>query len=426
MKTHQFMFIIFLLIGVESFGQTSLNGKCSVIQPSSTERFEKWIRNMRFSSVRKEDELLKVPVVVHILHPGDQLGEGFNIADERVQSQLRILNEDFNRLEGTNGFNSHPNGASAGVEFRLAQTDPNGNLTNGIVRVDITQQEQPPFQGSMLAFGAYHSIWDPYQYLNIWVIPGFQDTGLGEARFPKAELPGLEGLDDFKVPGFDQFHGVPVKDIDGVAINTIHFGQSDINSPYNLGRTGTHEIGHFLGLYHTWGNDGFVGSCDIDDFCEDTPNVASRTSGCPVDNKACDGSKAMIENYMDYTDDACMNIFTKDQVSRMRVVLENSPRRKSLLNSKGLYPPDDITDIEDQNKTVLSVYPNPITDRLTIDSSTKLKTMKLLDVKGSAVWVGEMDQKKVTIDLSYLDCGVYFFSFIDHKGLKQIIRLMKE
>ena len=339
--------------------------KCQVVH-SANQNFEEWLAHRKSSPTIRSEEVFQIPVVVHVIHSGEPIGEGYNISEEQIVSQIRVLNEDFRRKPGTRGFNEHPDGADAQIEFILAQTSPEGRATNGIVRVDFNSKEEPAFGASMVALGAYYSIWNPDEYLNIWAFPGFQDTGLGEARFPVSDLPGLEGESAFEIPGLDSLNGIPISKIDGVAINSIHFGESTINSNYNLGRTGTHEVGHFLGLFHVWGDEGFEGSCEIDDYCEDTPNTASRTTGCPVGKLACDNTQAMIENYMDYTNDECMNIFTQDQVDRMRTVLENSPRRKSLLTSKGLFPPDAVSKPREIFQS-FNIYPNPVKDLVFIE-----------------------------------------------------------
>src|SRR5690606_30424385 len=120
---------------------------------------------------------------------------------------------------------------------------------------------------------------------------------------------------------------------EGILINTHHFGESDLASPHNLGRTLTHEMGHYLGLLHPWGG----GDCDPNDHCADTPPVSEPVTGCPATPPlACDGQPVMIENYMNWTTDACMNTFTRDQISRMHYVLENSPRRRELSASPAL------------------------------------------------------------------------------------------
>ena len=143
-----------------------------------------------------------------------------------------------------------------------------------------------------------------------------------QARFPESDLPGLP---DERQEGWV----LPDKgEIDGVAVNAHHFGETGREGPYSLGRTLTHELGHFLGLYHTWGpNDHDADGCELDDFCTDTPPTRARLSGCSP-QLACDGTPAMIENYMDYTDDACMNIFTLEQINRMRTVFSQQSQEK--------------------------------------------------------------------------------------------------
>ncbi len=358
--------LLLLSFNVVSGQQIIHDHRCQVIHTHDP-LFEVWLSSHsdKHRVETRSNDIYQIPVVVHVIHNGEPEGEGTNLSRARIESQIRVLNEDFRRKKGTLGYNEHSDGADAKIEFVFAKSSPSGTATDGIVRINRNIVENPPFGGHMVAMGAYFSIWNPNHYLNIWAIPGFQDTGLGLARFPISDLPGLEEEGAFTLPGIDSLHGIPVSDIDGVAINSVHFGESDIDSPYRFGRTGTHEVGHFLGLFHLWGDEGFEGNCDIDDYCEDTPNINSRTSGCPINKLACDGSKAMIENYMDYTDDDCMNIFTQDQVLRMRTVLEHSPRRKSLLTSPGLFPPDVVSIPEDLSQS-FQVYPNPVQDKVHI------------------------------------------------------------
>ncbi|WP_420388412.1 M43 family zinc metalloprotease [Roseivirga sp.] len=280
----------------------------------------------------KEPEVYRIPIVIHVLHMGDPVGQGDNLSMERIKSQIRVLNEDFRRKPNTNGFNDDHLSKDAGIEFYLAQIAPDGTSTNGVNRVDINSQPPPGFGGNRIAMGAHYIMWDPEKYLNIWTWPGVKDTGVGEARFPVSDLPGLEDEAYMVIPGVDNLSGFPIELVDGIAITSMHFGVSDLDSPYNLGRTGTHEMGHFLGLLHIWGDDEHEGTCEADDFCDDTPPTKIRTLGSPNNLLACDGSAAMVENYMDYTDDIMMNKFTKEQIARMRYVLENSPRRKTLVN----------------------------------------------------------------------------------------------
>jgi hypothetical protein len=277
-------------------------------------------------------EVYRIPVVVHVVHNGEPVGEGYNLSDARIARQMEILNEDFRRREGTRGFNTHPDGGDARIEFVLAGVAPDGSPTNGINRVDVrTDTSKVPSseaqQLSLWDFYAYYRYWDPGSYLNVWTLPlpgDLVDVFLGEATGPETDLPGAELL----------LPGEPLQ-AEGILVNAAHFGETPGAALHNLGRTLTHEVGHYLGLLHTWGG----GECATNDYCGDTPAVAAPVMACsdpaPL---GCDGRPIMVENYMNYTSDACMSTFTNDQVERMRYVLENSPRRKSLLTSPGLGP----------------------------------------------------------------------------------------
>tara|TARA_R110000796_G_scaffold252571_1_gene388008 strand:+ start:54655 stop:55455 length:801 start_codon:yes stop_codon:yes gene_type:complete len=266
--------------------------------------------------------------VVHVIHQGEKIGEGYNLSEERIIDQIKTLNEDFRRKVGTRGFNNHPNGADTRIEFVLAKSTPNGTPTNGIVRIDSSTINNPIPINQRYDHFAYYSYWDYKHYLNIWIDPlpeTFIDVILGFATGPNSDLPGnhLFAL------------GEPIQ-AEGIIINSFHFGKSAIQSNYNLGRTLTHEVGHYLGLLHLWGSY----DCATNDYCEDTPPVSNHNSGCPTNIPlACNGEPAFIANYMDYTADDCMNMFTKDQVKRMHYVLENTSARKSLIHSPGLKEP---------------------------------------------------------------------------------------
>ncbi len=271
-----------------------------------------------------DNEVLRIPVVVHVMHNGEEYGVGPNLSNERIIRQIEILNEDFRRREGTRGFNDHPEGADAHIEFVLASTDPQGNPTSGIVRRQFELDELPSNIPNLeFERYAFFSYWGSSDYINIWTAPypnDYTNIILGQATGPDTDLPG------------DKLFQKPLTGgAEGIVINWAHFGESDIEGGRNLGRTLTHEMGHYLGLLHTWG----ARDCEANDYCEDTPAVNEPvTSSEPY--IGCDGEEVMIGNYMNYTSDEVMNIFTKDQVSRMRYVLRNSPRRVSLLNSEGL------------------------------------------------------------------------------------------
>lgn len=285
----------------------------------TSEDFEKWMQS-ELKQRRENPALYKVtatrviPTVVHVIYSN----AGENISTAMVQSQIDVLNEDFQRLNPDTvntpvGFRSVA--ANCDVEFCLAQIDPSGNPTNGIDRVSMAGS---PFTSGFID-GTIKpaTIWDPTQYFNIWVA-NIGGGLLGWAQFPEAG--SLAGIGT----------GNGGANTDGVVLLYQSVGRPPANpygGPYNLGRTATHEVGHWLGLRHIWGD----GNCSVDDFCADTPTSGGSNFGCP--NISACGPVQMVQNYMDYTDDACMNIYTQDQKSRIDVVLGSSIRRASLLTS---------------------------------------------------------------------------------------------
>lgn len=267
----------------------------------------------------KEPFIYRIPVVVHVVHNGEPVGTGPNISQAQVESQIEVLNEDFRRIAGTNGF--HVNGVDTQIEFFLAPADPTGAPLNepGIHRYDGGRAIWPTgFASSVDTQLKPATFWDPDRYFNIWTVNfgGFIGRNLlGYAQFPSES--GLPGLNANEGPA----------ETDGVVVGYKYFGRGnfpELNATYNLGRTCTHEVGHWLGLRHIWGD----GDCTLDDFCSDTPISDGPNYSCSP-HESC-GTADMIENYMDYTEDYCMSLFTQDQKERMMQVLENSPRRNTL------------------------------------------------------------------------------------------------
>uniref|UniRef100_UPI0040492F8F M43 family zinc metalloprotease n=1 Tax=Flavobacterium sp. TaxID=239 RepID=UPI0040492F8F len=288
--------------------------------------------------------VLTIPVVVHVIHNGDAEGTGENINDNQVLSQIRVLNEDFRRLIGTPGYNTNAVGADIEIEFCMAQIDPLGASTNGIDRVNTGVASY----NSMAATDTMktNTIWDPTQYLNMWSVRfgGGMAGTLGYAQFPDSS--GLGGLGA---------NGGPAN-TDGVVSSFDAFGSQayaagSYNPTYNLGRTMTHEVGHWVGLRHIWGD----GNCAVDDFCNDTPGSDAANFGCPNTNSCIDpapDARDMVENYMDYTDDSCMNIFTADQKARIRTVFSVSPRRMELASSTKCQQPAPIIGFTTDNSII--------------------------------------------------------------------------
>jgi hypothetical protein len=232
----------------------------------------------------------RIPVVVHVMTHKNGSG---NISDALILSQIDILNEDFQALAGSNG----QNGIDVEIEFFLATTDPNGNPTNGITR----SQNVKWYNDS----GNYWSslAWDTNRYLNIYT--NTASGNLGYAYVPNGG-------------------GVVGNIADRVVILWSSFGaNAPIGPPYNLGRTTTHEVGHYLGLYHT-----FQGGCASASGCQSNgdlicdTNPESGPNYSPCSRSTC-GSPDPTDNYLDYSDDICMQRFTSDQARRMRCTLEN-------------------------------------------------------------------------------------------------------
>lgn len=230
-------------------------------------------------------EKYRIPVVVHIIESANGTGA---IPDSRVFSQIDILNEDFLALPGSNG----APGADVQIEFYLASEDPNGNPTNGITRsVNTTWFNDGGSYWNTLA-------WDTNRYLNIYTNSASGNLGY--------------------VPNLPQ-GGIAGSASDRVVILHSTFGRNAPFSPFNLGRTVTHEVGHYFGLEHT-----FTGGCSNSytsgDLIVDTNAESNPTFGCPSTRNTC-GQPAPFHNYMDYSDDICMNQFTPEQANRMRCSL---------------------------------------------------------------------------------------------------------
>ena len=254
-----------------------------------------------------------IPVVVHVVHNT----AAQNISDSQILSQINVLNEDYRRMAGTRGFNGDAVSADSEIEFRLAEIDPDGNATNGITRTSTSETSFTSDDDVKYTSLGSHDTWDASEYLNILV------CNLAGGLLGYAQFPGGPDATDGIVVDFEAFG-------DSVGTNV---------APYHLGRTTSHEIGHYLNLYHTFQGGCTNSNCSTqgDRVC-DTPPVASPTLGCPSSRNSCSTDNPDLpdqtENYMDYTDDACMNLFTDDQSTRMNATIDVA--RSSLITSAAL------------------------------------------------------------------------------------------
>lgn len=252
----------------------------------------------------------KIPVVVHVVYRT----AAENISDRQVYSQLEVINQDF-RLENKDTVLVpsvfKPLMADIELEFALARTDPNGQPTSGINRVQTSQNVFGLNDAVKYSSSGGVNAWPSDRYLNIWVC-NLQAPFLGYSSFP-GEAPQN----------------------DGVVIDYEVFGKiGNLNASFNQGRTLTHELGHYFNLFHIWADED---NCLASDSVEDTPTQRSATFGCPQHPKtSCSPQGDMFMNYMDYSDDECLNMFTQGQRARILQILTSF---RTTLGTHGLHKP---------------------------------------------------------------------------------------
>lgn len=270
-----------------------------------------------------------IPVHVVVVHPtGDSIGEGANISLDHIQSQIDVLNQDFGLYNSNAGDTpSQFSAEDSGIQFCLASIDPDGNPTDGVTRYATDEIFDfgiiGPIYDTRIAIKK-STVWDRDHYLNIWVAPtiGSESDIIGFARVPT--LSSHPDIDD-----------------DGVNLKTSVFGGPGygIEVPYNMGRTTTHEIGHYFGLNHIATKNN---TCSGDDGILDTPRQFKQNYGCPNHpSPSCGNNGDMFMNYMDYTDDSCMSAFTADQGAYMRELIYQL--RPGLIETAHIACPEEVT-----------------------------------------------------------------------------------
>ncbi|RYY12926.1 MAG: zinc metalloprotease, partial [Cytophagaceae bacterium] len=298
----------------------------------------------RATALRTQATTYTLPIIVHVIHNGEAVGTGVNLSRAQVQSQIDVLNEDYRNLNADGTSTAVVPAAfqalrgDVQLQFVPAQRDPSGNMLAepGIDRVNRTTKGftfpaagySTTYINSTIKPGTY---WNPEQYINIWVLP-LGSNLLGYAQFPDntANVGGLSALGGSATT-------------DGVVILYTAFGSQlknptgiyGTNNPYNRGRTLTHELGHFFGMRHIWGDD----DCG-NDYVDDTPAQYEENYNCPsFPHVTCSNGPGgdMFMNYMDYVNDACMAMFSKAQANRVQAIMAaGTPRRTNLLSSPAI------------------------------------------------------------------------------------------
>ena len=270
-----------------------------------TAQFVQSREEARANGAQMQPVVVTIPVVFHVVYANGTE----NISDDQLFEQLQVLNDDFRRLNADQD-NIWPQAADTEIEFCLATRDPNGAPSSGILRVPTTSGAFGSSDAVKFTSQGGSDAWPADEYMNFWV------CNLGGGLLGYAQFPGGNAATDGIVCGY-QFVG-----IDGPGAGA-----------YNLGRTATHEVGHWLNLRHIWGD----GPCGADDFVADTPESDGANYGCNLGSVSC-SSEDMVQNYMDYSDDGCMNVFSQGQGDRMQALFTPGGTRAGILTSNGCLP----------------------------------------------------------------------------------------
>ena len=327
-----------------------------------------------------------IPVVVHVLYNT----AAQNISDAQVQSQIAVLNEDYQKL---NADASKTPGIYAGlvanvnVQFVLAKRDPSGVATTGIIHKATKTASWSTNDAVKNSKRGGDNSWDATKYLNLWA------CNLGQGLLGYAQFPGGSASTDGVVILYSAFG------------SRAKYAAGTYTTTYDLGRTATHEVGHWLNLRHIWGDDN--GACTGSDQVADTPNQGAENYGCPAfPHVSCSNSGDMSMNYMDYTDDACMYMFSTGQSQRMNALFAAGGARVGLLTSQGGTAPRALA-----TSSPASFYPNPAADVLTLDlprgTNAAEYAVRVFDLTGHEMTQARYDGRG-QVRVSDLPKGLYY------------------
>ncbi len=474
--------ILMMTFSSNLFAQNSLANqpqlkRCASTTPSAEwdAMFNQLVEKTKQASANEKTKSASyvVPIIFHIIYGSEPVGTYPNLAASLINSQMNILNTDYagmgyntNKYVNVNGHlpfydyavaNSLPAPdnagviiANTGITFILATKDPSGNLLAepGIDRESYVTNgwTDPASINSENTFTNYidntikpATIWDATKYFNVWLTDCNSQVGiLGYSTFPSGtSLQGLSGGGS----------GNAQATTDGCWVLASSVGNSGSNNaPYNLGRTLTHESGHYFGLRHVWGD----GNC-LTDYCNDIPKAYTsnyvKISGsssstlaaypynagtCPSGsyNNSTDGE--MFMNFMDYSDDAAMWMFTTDQVTRMSTALSQSPDRSGLTASaNAMTASAGLAKVSLEN--FINVYPNPVQNNqinisVNLPSSTNL-TVSVQNILGQEVYSNtavSVTHQTLSYNLPTLPSGIYMLVLTGNNHEKVVKKIIVE
>lgn len=379
---------------------------------ANKEALRNFLVNNKDIANKGANAVVTIPVVVHVLYKnGTQ-----NISDAQIASQLAVLNADFRKLNAD--FNTvvpaafKTVGADLELAFCLATKKADGSSTSGIERKSVSNSfvfGNSYYKSSGLA------AWDPTKYLNIWV--GKFD-GVDEYGGPWEGTLGFAYLPDAA--------GLPY---DGLCIGYDVFGTTGTaTAPFNKGRTGTHEIGHYFGLNHIWGDEeDSCGTAAGNDGCADTPATKEPYYGSPTfptNLYACatTANGSMFMNYMDYVNDNKMAMFTNNQ----KTITQNTMAgpRASLLNSNAcaLLAVDDV-----EKSNAINVFPNPAVNYISIASPLiNINEVEIFATDGKLVKKAKVKNETDKIDVKQLPLGTYYVRTYNESGFVKSMKFIKK